>query len=62
MRTMVLSETRHTAHVKRRRRELRLHEDWYTFRERGYERIAVDWCVAHGIGYEPLRVSNDADP
>ena len=42
-------------------RELGLHEDWYAYRDRGYERVAIDWCDAHGVEYERLSVSSDAD-
>jgi hypothetical protein len=32
---------------------LRLAEEWYSYRERGYEEVARAWCDAHGIIVEP---------
>jgi hypothetical protein len=34
-------------------RQLGLAEEWYSFRDRGYEEVAWAWCEEHGIIVEP---------
>jgi hypothetical protein len=34
-------------------RRLELAEEWYAYRDRGYEDVARAWCEAHGIVVEP---------
>ena len=34
-------------------RRLKLAEEWYGYRDRGYEEVARAWCDAHGIMVEP---------
>lgn len=31
--------------------ELGLAQDWYTFRDAQYKKIAIDWCRTHGLDY-----------
>lgn len=38
-------------------RRLALVDAWEAFRVRAYERIAVDWCDANGIGYDPAEIA-----
>jgi hypothetical protein len=34
-------------------RRLGLAEEWYRYRDRGYEDVARTWCEAHGIVVDP---------
>ena len=38
-------------HFKDTLQDLGLTQQWYTYRDRAYEAIAIDWCDAHGIAY-----------
>ena len=33
-----------------------LTQDWYTFRERAYRSVAIDWCESNGIEYDTAHV------
>ncbi|MBI1722816.1 MAG: hypothetical protein HYR48_02780 [Gemmatimonadetes bacterium] len=41
--------------------DLGLAEEWYSYRDRGYEEIAVAWCEAHGIEYTRNQPARQAD-
>jgi Uncharacterised protein family (UPF0158). len=34
-------------------RRLELAEEWYAYRDRGYEQVARDWCEANGLELDP---------
>ena len=41
--------------------DLGLAEEWYSYRDRGYEEIAIAWCEAHGIDYARNQPARQAD-
>ncbi|MCK4599924.1 hypothetical protein KAU37_08935, partial [Candidatus Bipolaricaulota bacterium] len=42
--------------------QLGLANQWYAFRDRGYEEVAIEWCQAHGIRFEQTADRSGADP
>jgi hypothetical protein len=42
-------------------RELGLADEWYAYRDRAYEEIALDWCEANGLEYTRDAPSRHAD-
>jgi hypothetical protein len=41
--------------------QLGLDKQWYAFRDRGYEEVAIEWCQAHGIRFEQMADRSGAD-
>jgi len=41
--------------------QLGLAEQWYAFRGRGYEEVAIEWCQAYGIDFEQTADRGGAD-
>ena len=42
--------------------QLGLANQWYAFRDRGYEEVAIEWCQARGICFEQTADRSGADP
>jgi hypothetical protein len=42
-------------------RELGLADEWYAYRDRAYEEVAIAWCEANGIEYTREAPSRHAD-
>ena len=48
-------------HFKDAVQDLALAQQWYAYRDRAYEAIAIDWCDANGIEYTKDEAPPEAD-
>ena len=48
-------------HFKDAVQDLGLAQQWYDYRDRAYEAIAIDWCDANGIAYTKEEAAPEAD-